>query len=197
AACGGTASGAASPSAAPNTASAVTPSLSPGAPPRPAATDWKGLFDSDSQSVNVAPALEAVAGVLRRQPDCQRVATTAPGSFTAMGQAEQAYLLECGATHRVVIADDAHDLVSLDLAEDTLTAAGDMDWNGTDELLVIGHHGAALTVRALSAVGGKLKPVYEFDGTPEACARIAIFYRFVKPNLEFRLEKPAKRCAAG
>jgi hypothetical protein len=153
------------------------------------------LFDSDSQSVNVAPTAEAAHGVLERHPDCQRIETSAADSFTAMGRAEKAFLLACGARHRIVIVDEQRELTSLDLDEDTLITAGDMDWNGTGELLAIGHHGAAVTVVALTAAGGKLTPVYTFNGALEPCARIAIFYRFVQPKLEFREEKPAKRCA--
>ncbi|HEY1534298.1 MAG TPA: hypothetical protein VGF76_09775, partial [Polyangiaceae bacterium] len=69
-------------------------------PPTPAATDWKGLFDSDLQIGNVPPAPELAAEVLRHEPACSRVDTFATGAFASTNGEQTAYLLSCGANRR-------------------------------------------------------------------------------------------------
>jgi hypothetical protein len=164
------------------------------APPTPAPSDWKGLFDSDSEPNDVPPNSDSVKAVLAREPSCSRALTVAPGAFTGAGRDEQAYLLACGAKQRVVIATESATVASLDVSEDTLIAAGDMDWDGNGELLLIGHAGPRTTVRVLRADGAKLSPVYTFTVALEPCAHTIIYYRFVKPSLDFREDKLPKRC---
>ncbi len=190
-ACGGGAGGALGQAA----AAPVLPV--PSSPPTPAASDWKGLFDSDSQAQNVPPNPAATAELLRREPDCVRAETVAEGAFTKSGSDEDAYLLSCGATQRlVIVADGAKNapLASLDVAEDTLEAAGDMDHDGQSELLLIGHAGPRITVRALRAAGAKLDVVYTFSMTLEPCWHSIIYYRLLKTGLDFREDKLPKRC---
>ena len=163
-------------------------------PPTPAPTDWKGLFDSDSQSRNMPPAPESVADVLRLEPACSRVDTVTAGAFTGVNRDERAYLLSCGATKRVVIAAEHGIVASLDVSEDVLEDAGDLDLDGPRELLLHGPAGPVINVRVLRADGSKLSSLYAFTAASEPCARVTIFYRFVKPNVEFRVEKVAKRC---
>jgi len=166
-------------------------------PPTPAPSDWKGLFDSDSQSNNVPPNPASTAELLRGEPGCVRAETVAEGAFTNSGSDEDAYLLSCGATQRVVIvADGAKNtpLASLDVAEDTLEAAGDMDHDGRSELLLIGHAGPRITLRALHATGAKLDSIYTFSMTLEPCWHSIIYYRLLKTGLDFREDKLPKRC---
>ena len=185
--------------------SAAAPSVAPTAPvsspPTPAATDWKGLFDSDSQSSNVPPDPASVAQLLAREPGCTRALGFASGGltagtgFTVGGFDETAYLLECGATQRVVVANQKATLASLDVPEDTLEAAGDMDAHGAQELLLIGHAGSQLTLRALRVDGKQLTPVYAFNMTLEPCTHTIIYYRLLSSGLDFRQDKLPKRCA--
>ena len=177
------------------------PSAPVGSPPTPAPTDWKGLFDSDAQSGNVAPDPASVAQLLAREPGCTGGLTVASGGltpgtgFTVGGSGETAYLLACGATQRVVVANEKAILASLDVPEDTLEAAGDMDANGAQELLVIGHPGARITLRALRVDGERLTPVYVFNMTLEPCTHTIIYYRLLSSGLDFREDKLPKRCA--
>ena len=168
--------------------------LSVSSPPTPAPTDWKGLFDSDSESSNVPPAPESVADVLRLEPTCSRADTVTTGAFTGTNRDERAYLLSCGATRRVVILAEHGIVASLDVSEDVLEDAGDLELDGPHELLLHGHAGSNIDVRVLRADRGKLSSVYVFTAAPGPCARVAIFYRFVKPSVEFRVEKASKRC---
>ncbi len=166
-------------------------------PPIPAPSDWKGLFDSDSQSQNVPPSPASTVEVLQREPGCTRVETVTEGVFTKNGSDEDAYLLSCGATERLVIVADAAKsvpLASLDVAEDTLEAAGDMDHDGRSELLLIGHAGPRITLRAVHGAGAKLDSVYTFSMTLEPCSHTIIYYRQLSTGLDFREDKLPKRC---
>jgi hypothetical protein len=188
-ACGGGSGAALAPGAA-----APTPPAPAMAPPTPAPTDWKGLFDSASQPSNVLPVAVSFSDVLRQEPDCSRVITFGEGAFTSPGEDETAFLLACGATQRVVIASGKALVASLDVPEDTLEEAGDLDWDGRRELLLIGHAGPRITVRVLHAAGGNLSPIYDYSATPDACTHVVIFYRFVQPKLEYRVDTEPKRC---
>jgi hypothetical protein len=166
----------------------------PSSPPTPLPTDWKGLLDTDSESSNVPPAPALVADVLRHEPACSRVLTVATGGFTSTDRDETAYLLSCGATQRVLITNEKGTLASLDVPEDTLEDAGDLDLDGPHELLLHGHAGPGTNVRVLRFGGGQLSTFYTFTATPGPCEHIVIFYRLVKPNMEYRVDKPPKRC---
>ena len=194
-ACAGAPGSAAAPSAPP------PPSVPLGSPPIPAPTDWKGLFDSDSQPNNAPPDPAAAVAILAREPGCTRALSIANGGltagsgFTVGGFGETAYLLACGATQRVVIANEQGPITALDVPEDVLEAAGDMDWNGAQELLVIGHAGPRLTVRALRIEGKQLTPVYVFNMTLEPCSHTILLYRLLSSGLDFREDKLPKRCS--
>ena len=167
----------------------------PSSPPTPAPSDWKGLFDSDSQPINVPLPPGSDTDVLRSQPSCSRVDTATTGSFTNARQDERAYLLTCGATHRLLIVGEHAVVRSLDVTADTLQDAGDLDWQGGHELLLIEHQGSKLELRVLSAQGAKLSVVYRFVATPGLCEHVVISYRLMGSNLEYRVEKAPKRCA--
>jgi hypothetical protein len=178
---------------APSAPSPVPPP--PSSPPTPLPTDWKGLFDSDSQSSNTLPPTpESAADVLRKEPECSRAIAVATGGFTTTSRDERAYLLACGATERVVIADEQAIVASLDVSEDTLIDAGDLDLDGPHELLLVGHAGTKSELRALRADHGRLLPVYVFTAAPDACSHVIVYYRLVKPHLEFRVDTLPKRC---
>ncbi len=172
-----------------------------GSPPTPAPADWKGLFDSDSQPNNAPSGAAVPAQVLAREPGCTRALSSAAGGltvgsgFSIGGTGETAYLLACGATQRVVISNETSTLASLAVPEDVLEVAGDMDWDGAQELLLVGHAGTQLTVRALSMKGKQLTPVYAFQMTLEPCSHTIIFYRLLRSGLDFRTEKQPKRCS--
>jgi hypothetical protein len=181
--------------------SAVAPSsavisASPSSPPIPAATDWKGLFDSDSQPGDVPPTPDAEALRVVRETGCARVLTSGNGSFTAQGADETAYLLACDATQRLVVANKHATLASLEVPEDVLETAGDMDLDGDQELLLIGHAGARVTVRALRMDGHQFSAVYTFNMTLEPCTHTIIYYRLLAKGLDFREDKLPKRCSA-
>ena len=165
-----------------------------GSPPTPQPTDWKGLFDSDSLSSNVPPSPELAAEALRSEPSCTRVDTLATGSFTGTNRDERAFLLSCGATRRVVIFDEKARVAALDVSEDVIEDAGDLDLDGPHELLLHGHAGPKTTVRVLRFSGGQLSSFYSYAVTPDPCAHTIIYYRLVKPNMEYRVDTQPKRC---
>ena len=184
AACAGNASPALAP---------VPAAMSP--PPPPLPTDWKGLFDSDSLPSNVPPpASDTVKAVLAREPSCVHVETIASGAFSAPGRAEQAYLLSCGSTRRLVTVSDAAAVAPLDVAEDILEEAGDLDLDGRRELLLIGRSAASDTVRVLGANGGRWATVASFSVPLEPCSHTIFSYRLVNARLEYREDKLPKRC---
>jgi hypothetical protein len=158
-------------------------------------TDWKGLFDSALQENNAPPAPEVAVGVLRHQPSCSHVDGFTEGAFTsASGGDQTAYLLSCGATKRVVISDEKVTLATLDVTEDVLADAGDLDADGRHELILYGHAGAGRTVRVLRFDKGRLSSIYAFSPTPDPCMHSIVYYRFVTPNVEYRVDKVPKRC---
>jgi hypothetical protein len=163
-------------------------------PPTPAATDWKGLFDSDLQIGNAPPAPETAAEVLRHEPACTRVDTFTSGAFTSTNGEQTAYLLSCGATRRVVLVADQSILATRDVSEDVLEDAGDLDLDGRHELVLYGHAGPTKTVRVLRFDAGKLSSIYAFSPTPDPCVKTIVYYRFMTPNVEYRVDEVAKRC---
>jgi hypothetical protein len=165
-----------------------------GSPPPPKPTDWKGLFDSDSQPNNVAPSAESAAAVLGREPSCTRAITVGSGAFSGKDRDENAWLLACGAQQRLVIANEKATVLSLDVGEDTLITAGDMNFDGDQELLLIAHAGPRVSVRVLGVDAGKLTSLYTFAVRPDPCAHTIIYYRLMKTGLEFREETLPKRC---
>jgi hypothetical protein len=168
--------------------------LAVGSPPTPKATDWKGLFDSDSQSRSMAPPPALATAVLQQEPDCSSVDTWATGSFSGINRDETAYLLTCGATRRLVLRTEQAKLASLDVSEDTLGDAGDLDLDGPHELFLLGHAAGATSIRVLRFNAGKLVPIYALTSPPDPCSHTIIYYRLLAPNMEYRVDKLPKRC---
>src|SRR5882724_4139974 len=148
-----------------------------GSPPTPLATDWKGLFDSDLQENNAPPAPDIAAKLLRQQPSCSQVDAFTEGAFTSPNNAQTAYLVSCGTTKRVVIADDKATLATLDVSEDVLGDAGDLDLDGRHKLGLYGHAGPVITVRVLRFDKGQLSSIYAFSPKPDPCMHAIVYYR--------------------
>jgi hypothetical protein len=142
----------------------------------------------------MAPAPALAAAVLQHEPGCSSVDTWAPGSFTGINRDETAYLLTCGATRRLVLRSEQTRLATLDTSEDTIEDAGDVDLDGPHELLMLGHAAGATSVRLLRFDAGQLVPIYALISPTEPCSHTVIFYRLVKPNMEYRVDKLSKRC---
>ncbi|HEY1536560.1 MAG TPA: hypothetical protein VGF76_21210, partial [Polyangiaceae bacterium] len=85
-------------------------------------------------------------------------------------------------------------LATLDVSEDVLEDAGDLDLDGRHELVLYGHAGPTKTVRVLRFDAGKLSSIYAFSPTPDPCVKTIVYYRFVTPNVEYRVEEVPKRC---
>ena len=168
-------------------------------PPPPSPSDWKGLFDSDAQPYDVpAPLTDTTRDLLRQNAGCDRVLTTASGAFTSATADERAYLLACGAQQRLVIASESEPRtrVALDLPEDLLETAGDLDQDGTRELLVIAHAGAHLDVRVLKARPGAMSVLYALPLTIAPCSHVVVSYHTGARGLEFRVDEQPARCSS-
>jgi hypothetical protein len=122
------------------------------------------------------------------------VLTFAEGSFTQKGRREKAYLLDCGAVRRLVVVFGDAIAASLDVPEDVLIAAGDIDRSGEEDLLLIGHADRQVAVRVISAAGGKLTPLYSLTAPLEPCAHTVVHYRTIDGAPQFHDEREPKRC---
>ena len=186
AACGGEAPAPTTPTPTSTSTATATP---------PSTTDWKVLYDTGAPPASKPVAADEAQSVVGRVgPPCTRAEAGVAGAFSGRGARENAYLLACGAGHRLVVLGADKVVASLDLPEDTLLEVGDLDMDGDNELLVVGHQGGKTTARLLDADGAQLVPVYEFSAMGDPCARATITYRLKGGGLEFHVETQTQPC---
>jgi membrane dipeptidase len=180
----------------PAPATPPAPSATPSAAPA-AGADWKLLYDTSAPPApRPVPPGDADAQRIAASLSCTRAVSAVPGAFTKKGASEVAYLFECNVPegHLLALVGDHQVVAKLAVPEDTLVEVGDLDMDGDNELLVVGHQGAKTTARLLDADGAELAPVYDFSAMGEPCARATITYRLKGGGLEFHVDTQSQPC---
>lgn len=149
------------------TTPAAAPPAAPAPEPPPA---WKVLYDTSA----APPVSKPVAG-----------------AFTSKGAHETA---ELRGGRLVITRVDGRIVAQLALGEDTLVEVGDLDMDGDNELLVVGHAGGKTTARLLQADGGEIAAIYEFTALGETCGSAVLSYRLTARGLDFHADTKPQPC---
>jgi hypothetical protein len=138
------------------------------------------------------------------------------GAFTGKGKSEKAYLVTStpckggAGKHTLTIVGGAGGdttAASIDVHEDTLFEIGDLDADGDNELLLVGHNSSqdgttTVTARIFGADGGKLVPLFDFKEIAKSTCKdksgaaesATISYRIKGTEMEFHAEKKPGIC---